>query len=84
MESDANSENTTTRMDESDANSENTTTRMDSSSAGKRIGAKENESITGHIWAAAFQHVMACSRLAGIFKLKASYFLNFQIFFRPQ
>jgi hypothetical protein len=28
------------------------------------MGAKEDESITGRIWAAGFCHVMACSRLA--------------------
>jgi hypothetical protein len=33
------------------------------------MGAKEDESSTGHIWAAGFHHVMARSRLAGVLKL---------------
>jgi hypothetical protein len=33
------------------------------------MGAKEDESSTGCIWAAGFHHVMACSHLACILKL---------------
>jgi hypothetical protein len=33
------------------------------------MGAKEDKSSTGHVWAAGFHHVTAHSRLAGIFKL---------------
>jgi hypothetical protein len=32
-------------------------------------GAKEDESSTGHVWAAGFHRVMAHSRLAGVLKL---------------
>jgi hypothetical protein len=39
------------------------------------MGAKEDESITGHVWAAGFHHVMACSRLAHILKLMNPLFL---------
>jgi hypothetical protein len=34
-----------------------------------RMGTKEDESSTGHVWAAGFHHVTACSRLAHILKL---------------
>jgi hypothetical protein len=44
-------------------------------------GAKEDESSTGHIWAAGFHHVTARSRLAGILKLTNSFIsLIFQFF----
>jgi hypothetical protein len=33
------------------------------------MGAKEDESSTGHIWAAGFHHVMSGFRLADVFKL---------------
>jgi hypothetical protein len=45
------------------------------------MGAKEDESSTGRIWAAGFHHVTALSRLAGILKLT---FFNFPIFFGPR
>jgi hypothetical protein len=32
-------------------------------------GKKEDESSTGRVWAAGFQHVTARSRLAGVLKL---------------
>jgi hypothetical protein len=38
-------------------------------------GAKEDESSTGHVWAAGFHHVAACSRLARVFKLMKQLFL---------
>jgi hypothetical protein len=40
------------------------------------IGAKEDESSTGHIWAAGFHRVTARSRLAGILKLMNLLFLS--------
>jgi hypothetical protein len=39
------------------------------------IGAKEDESSTGSIWADGFHHVMAHSRLAGILKLTNRLFI---------
>jgi hypothetical protein len=39
------------------------------------MGAKEDGSSTGHIWAAGFHHVTAHSRLAGV------YLFNFPFFF---
>jgi hypothetical protein len=38
-------------------------------------GVKEDESSTGHIWAAGFRHVTACSCLAGVLKLLKCLFL---------
>jgi hypothetical protein len=38
-------------------------------------GAKEDESSTGHIWAAGFHHVTASSRLADVLKLTNRLFL---------
>jgi hypothetical protein len=38
-------------------------------------GAKGDETITGHVWAAGFYHVTARSLLAGILKLKKCSFL---------
>jgi hypothetical protein len=38
-------------------------------------GAKEDESITGRVWAAVFHHVTARSRLAGVLKLMNRLFL---------
>jgi hypothetical protein len=55
---------------------------MEASSAGKReYGDKEDESITGRVWAAGFHQVTARSRLARVLKLMNRFF-NFQIFFR--
>ena len=42
---------------------------------------KEDESSTGHIWAAGFHHVMARSCLVRIFKLTNHLFFNFPNFF---
>jgi len=39
------------------------------------MGTKEDESITGHVWAAGFHHVMASSRLACILQLMNRLFL---------
>jgi len=39
------------------------------------MGTKEDESSTGCVWAAGFHHVMACSRLARIWKLMNHSFL---------
>jgi hypothetical protein len=39
------------------------------------MGAKEDESSTGHIWAAGFHHVMAHSSLTGVLKLTNPLFL---------
>jgi hypothetical protein len=39
------------------------------------MGAKEDESNTGHIRAAGFHHVTACSHLAGVLKLMNLLFL---------
>jgi hypothetical protein len=45
-------------------------------------GTKEDESSTGHVWAAVFHHVMTCSRLARVmWNLWTVYLLNFQFFF---
>jgi hypothetical protein len=44
-------------------------------------GAKEDESSTGHVWAAGFHHVTALSRLAGVLKLTNLLFLEFSNFF---
>jgi hypothetical protein len=38
------------------------------------MGAKDDESSNGHVWAAEFHHVMACSHLAHILKLMNSLF----------
>jgi hypothetical protein len=38
-------------------------------------GAKEDKSSTGHIWAAAFHHVTARSRLVGVLKLMNRLFI---------
>jgi hypothetical protein len=47
-------------------------------------GTKEDESSTGHVWAAGF-HLVARSRLAHILKLLNSLFLQFSnFFFGPQ
>jgi hypothetical protein len=45
------------------------------------MGAKEDESSTGCIWAAGFHHVTAHSRLVGILKLMNHLFLQFSNFF---
>jgi hypothetical protein len=39
------------------------------------MGANVDESSIGRIWAAGFHHVMACSCLAGVLKLKDHLFL---------
>jgi hypothetical protein len=58
------------------SNSENARSRMVKSLWGSvGIGTKEDESSTGHIWAAGFHHVMACSRLAHVLKLMNCLFL---------
>jgi hypothetical protein len=41
-------------------------------------GAKEDESSTGHVWAARFHHVTARSRLARVLELMNRLFFNFQ------
>jgi hypothetical protein len=58
-------------------NSENARNRMEANSAGKQEygGAKENESSTGHVWAAGFHCVMARSHLARILKFMKPLFL---------
>jgi hypothetical protein len=43
---------------------------------------KEDESSTGRVWAAGFQHVTARSRLAGVLKIMDLPFNEFSIFFR--
>jgi hypothetical protein len=43
-------------------------------------GAKEDESSTGHNWAAGFHHVTACSFLAGVLKFTNHLFLQFSNF----
>jgi len=56
-------------------NSKNARSRMVANLQGSMgTGTKEDESSTGHIWAAGFCHVMAHSRFIS---------LIFQIFFRP-
>jgi hypothetical protein len=44
-------------------------------------GTKEDESSTGHIWAAGFNHITARSRLACVLKLMNRSFLGFSKFF---
>jgi hypothetical protein len=41
-------------------------------------GAEEDESNTGHIWAAGFHHVTGHSHLVGVLELTV-YFFNFSI-----
>jgi hypothetical protein len=41
---------------------------------------KEEESSTGRVWAAGFDHVTAHSRLARVLKLMNRLFFNFQMF----
>jgi hypothetical protein len=43
-------------------------------------GTNEDESNTGHVWAAGFHHIMACSRLARALKLMKRLFLSFYNF----
>jgi hypothetical protein len=45
-------------------------------------GTKEDESSTRRVWAAGFHHVTARSRLARVWKLMNSVFLNFPNFIR--
>jgi hypothetical protein len=67
-------------------NSENARSRMVASYWGSMdMGTKEDESSTGHVWAAGFYRVMACSRLARILKTYEPFIsLIFQIFGGPQ
>jgi len=52
------------------SNSENARSRMVASLSGSLgMGTKEDESSTGHIWAAAFHHDMVRSPLARVLKL---------------
>jgi hypothetical protein len=44
------------------------------------MGAKEDESNTGCVWAAGFQYVTTRSSLVHILKLTNCLFINFQIF----
>jgi hypothetical protein len=44
------------------------------------MGAKEEESITGRVWAAGFHQVTARSRLMGVLKL-INHFFNFPFLF---
>jgi hypothetical protein len=46
-------------------------------------GTKEDESITGRVWAAGFHHVSARSHLAHVLEVM-NRFINFQFFFGPQ
>ena len=58
------------------SNSENARSRMVISLRGSvGTGTKEDESSTGRVWAAAFHHVMAHSRLARFLKLTNRLFL---------
>jgi hypothetical protein len=58
------------------ANSENARSRMEASFVGKCVyGLKEDGSTTGHIRAAGFHHIMACSRLARVLKLMDCLFI---------
>jgi hypothetical protein len=45
-------------------------------------GAKEDESSTGHVRAARFHHVMACSQLSRILKLTTTFISLVFKFFR--
>jgi hypothetical protein len=57
-------------------NSENARSRMIASLLGSvGMGTKEDESVTGHVWAAGFHHVTACSCLVRVFKLMNRLFL---------
>jgi hypothetical protein len=57
-------------------NSENARSRMVAISGGSvGTGAKEDESSTGHVWAAEFHHVTTRSRLGNILKLMNRLFL---------
>jgi len=58
------------------SNSENARSRMVASLRGSMgMGTKEDESSTGHVWAAGFYHVTACSHLACVLKLMNLLFL---------
>jgi hypothetical protein len=46
------------------------------------MGAKEDESSTGRVWAAGFHHVKARPRLGRVLKLMNHLFLQFSNFFR--
>jgi hypothetical protein len=46
-----------------------------------RMGTKEDESSTWHVWAAGFHHVMAGSRLAHVLKITNCLLFNFHNFF---
>jgi hypothetical protein len=73
--------NTNTDITATTVNSENARSRIVASSAGKReVGAKEDESSNGDVWAAEFHRVTARSRSLGVLKLMNRLF-NFPIFF---
>ena len=58
------------------SNSENARSRMVASLQGSMgMETKEDESSTGHIWAAGFHHVTAHCRLVRVFKLMNHLFL---------
>jgi hypothetical protein len=44
------------------------------------MGTKEDESSTGHVWAAGYHHVTARSCLVRVFKLMNRLFLEFSNF----
>jgi hypothetical protein len=44
------------------------------------MGIKEDESSTGHVWAAGFHHVMAHSHLGAFWNLWTVYLFNFPLF----
>jgi hypothetical protein len=48
---------------------------MEASSAGKHMGAKEDESRIGRVWAAGFHHVTARSRLERVLKFMNRLFI---------
>jgi hypothetical protein len=57
-------------------NSENARSRMVASLWGSMdTGTKEDESSTGHVWAAGFHHVTTCSRMVRLFELMNRLFL---------
>jgi hypothetical protein len=45
------------------------------------MGAKEDESSTGHVWAAGFHYVTACTGLVR-FETYEPFIIQFSIFFR--
>jgi len=64
-----------------DSNSEHARSRIVASlQASMGMGTKEDESSTGHVWAAGFHHVMARSHLAHVLKLMKHLFIYIPIF----